>query len=392
MTSSPRAGRAWVARAVGEVLTPLCPRSFPGCSWAVASGDGTPIQGILGEACLEPERLPVRGDTLFDLASLTKPLATALVALDAWGRGEMDLEAPVRGASGPPFSPLDLLRHEAGFPAWWPLYGLGVEAATVRGWLLGACPRKDPRAEAEYSCLGYILLGFLLEETLGAPLPELFRRRVSGPLGIRPGEAAFCPPPEARPGIAATELFGGSEARKAEAMGYMGAEVPPDGLWGVVSDGNARFLGGAAGNAGLFATAGAALRLTRAFLPEAGFLRGPALRAAWDPGTAPRGERRSAGWKRSESPGWASGSALSAGSLGHEGYTGTGAWLDRATGSAFILLTNRIHPRHPGTDFGSVRAAFLRAALGAPTPGRTGREEPMVGPEGSAASRSGETP
>lgn len=391
MTTPPRTGREPAARAVGEILRSSCPQAFPGCSWAVAPGGGDPFEGVLGEACEEPERLPVRGDTLFDLASLTKPLVTALLALDAWGRGDVDLEAPVTGVAGPPFSALDLLRHEAGFPAWWPLYGLGIEPGQVRGWLTAACPRREPRAEAEYSCLGTILLGFLLEEALGASLPELFRARIADPLGIGPAEATFRPPPEVRPRTAATELLGESEARKAEALGYAGAQLPPGGLWGTVNDGNARFLGGAAGNAGLFATAGATLRLARAFLPEAGFLEGRALAAAWDPGVAPRGERRSAGWKCSESPGWISGSALSAGSLGHEGYTGTGAWLDRGTGSALILLTNRIHPRHPGTDFGPVRAAFLRAALGTASAGRDGGGGPMVAPEGSAAFRSGES-
>jgi len=80
----------------------------------------------LGLACVEPERIPVRPDTLFDLASLTKPLCTALLALQAWDRGEMDLLAPVPGVKGIPFTPMDLLRHEAGFPAWLPLYGLGI--------------------------------------------------------------------------------------------------------------------------------------------------------------------------------------------------------------------------------------------------------------------------
>ena len=147
-------------------------------------------------------------------------------------------------------------------------------------------------------------------------------------------------------------------------------------MWGVANDGNARFLGGAAGNAGLFATARAVARLAEGYFPETGFLGPRAQDAAWRPGRAERGEHRTAGWKCADSPGWIPGAALSPGSIGHDGYTGTGTWLDRDTGAVLVLLTNRTHPRHPGTDFGPVRAAFIRAALRNPR----GRQREWGGP------------
>lgn len=363
-------GRAPVPSGPGDVLRHFHPGAFPGCAWALSRPDGTHLSGFLGEACLEPERIPVMEGTLFDLASLTKPLCTALLALRAWGDGELDLHAPVRGPRSRAFSMMDLLRHEAGFPAWVPLYGLGLPPGEIQGWLLEACPRSEPRSKAEYSCLDYILLGFLLEDSLGEGLSRLFETRVAHRLGLTPVEALFCPPDESRRGIAATELRGESEAAKARASGTSPGDIPEPGLWGVVNDGNARFLGGVAGNAGLFATSRAALALARAYLPETGWLAGNALEAAWAPGSAAAGSIFSAGWKRAGAPGWASGAVLSAGSVGHEGYTGTGVWLDRASDSALVLLTNRIHPRHPMTDFSPVRAAFLGAALGLDMGGR----------------------
>lgn len=389
MTRATISGRPPDASSVGGVLRALPPGTFPGCSYAI-SARGILRSGAFGHACLEPEVIPAGAETLFDLASLTKPLCTALLALNAWDRGELDLHRPVVGVTGAPFTPMDLLRHEAGFPPWRPLYGLGCTPGEVRGWLLESCPRGPTGARSEYSCLGYILMGFLLEETLGADLPYLFRVRVGDPLGLRECDAGFNPPRERRHGVAATELGGESEAIKAGEFGTPNPQVPGGGGWGVVGDGNARFLGGAAGNAGLFATARATAVLAAAYLSEAGFLSPMALRAAWSGGLAREGEIRTAGWKRAENPGWIPGAALSPGSVGHDGYTGTGAYLDRDSGAVLVLLTNRTHPRHPGTDFGPTRGAFLRAAL----TGQLGEPGTMVDGEArtGGVGRRGEAP
>ncbi len=138
--------------------------------------------------------------------------------------------------------------------------------------------------------------------------------------------------------------------------------VPARGLWGIVHDGNARFLGGAAGNAGLFGTVSGVAKLASAFLPASGFLSPASRELAWTPGRAPEGEARTAGWKRAASPGWTAGAALPPGAVGHEGFTGTSVWMEPEGEKVYILLTNRIHPRHPGTEFGAIRAEFLRRA------------------------------
>lgn len=301
--------------------------------------------------------------TLFDLASLTKPLATALLALRVFDDGKLDLLEPVRGASGAGFTVLQLLRHEAGFPSWLPVYGFVHDREGVMAWLLRSCPRSKPGASAEYSCLGYILLGLLLEHEMEATLDELFREHVASPLGLTARQACFNPPLACHRRVALTERHEPNEAIMARLYGTITPKFPSgrEG-WGIANDGNARFLGGVSGNAGLFGTLRAVEVLANAFRSEAGFLSASALDLAWNPAEDIQGERRTAGWKAANSPGWGPGAMLPVGSIGHEGYTGTGAWLESGTGRTYVLLTNRIHPRHPRTEFGPARAAFLKAA------------------------------
>jgi CubicO group peptidase (beta-lactamase class C family) len=340
----------------------LCPSQTPGYAWSVTGSAGRLAFGWGGARVLAPALLPVEEGTLFDLASLTKPLATTLVALRAWDRGLLDIEAPLAGASSPPFSALDLLRHQGGFPAWLPLYARGRNGEDLFHWLLARCPRTGSGEAAVYSCPGFVLLGLILERFLHAPLSELFAQAAEA-LGVSPQEACFAPSPGLWSRCAATETGG---QREAEMARQFGASLPgyPDG-WegaGVVNDGNARHLGGVAGNAGLFGTLRGVELLARAFSREERFLSERALDLVWTPRPLPSGELRTAGWKAAGSPGWRAGEALAPGSIGHEGYTGTGIWLERASGRSYILLTNRVHPAHPGTDFGPSRAAFLRAA------------------------------
>ncbi len=328
---------------------------------AIVMASSTPLfSEAAGFGVIEPERHEAKATTLFDLASLTKPLATALLALRAHDDGLVDLDGPAEECGGQ-FTMLDLLRHEAGFPAWAPLYARARSREESREWLLRGCPRKKAGEATVYSDLGYILLGFLLEEKLQRGLDALFKARVLEPLGIKPEEACFRPlrPKEE---IAATELDGAREAEMARRNGANPCVVPDGGLWGVVHDGNARFLGGAAGHAGLFATAPGVARLARAFFGGCGFLSQGALALAWKPERSSTGEIRTAGWKSAATTGWTAGNALSPNAIGHEGFTGTGVWLEPEGEKVYILLTNRIHPRHPGTDFGPVRAAFLSLA------------------------------
>jgi CubicO group peptidase (beta-lactamase class C family) len=351
--------------AIEAYFDSVCPDQTPGLSWAVARSDGKTLRGWRGMAVTAPEPVPVAEDTLYDLASLTKPLATALLALRAFDAGKIDLFSPVEGIPGPSVTLLGLLRHEAGFPDWVPLYAYLMDRDHAASWLMTECPRGKSGKNVEYGCPGYILLGLILERALGDSLSDLFDEWIARPLGITKGAVCFRPAGLPARLIAATELDAAYETAMARRFG---AEIPPfaTGLaWGEVNDGNARFMGGASGNAGLFGTLGAVEILCKAYVPDEGFLSRKSLELAWDSPHPPGlGQRRTAGWKAVGSIGWWANGLLPQGSIGHEGFTGTGVWMEPGGKTTYILLTNRIHPRHPGTEFGPVRSGFIRAARG----------------------------
>lgn len=349
--------------AVENYLHEECGASFPGYGFAVFQGGGAAWSGFGGAASVEPGYRPVTRDTLFDLASLTKPLCTGLLALKLAEAGRLDLFEPLEAGESPAPSLLDLLRHEGGFPDWIPLYAVALSKDQSRTWLAGKCPRRAPQVEAVYSDLGYILAGFILEERIKRPLDELFYSWVAEPLGCGRGDAMFRPGPGDTGRAAATEVGVWKESAMAARHG---AEIPPfpgGRACGVVNDGNARFLGGVAGHAGLFATVQGAVRLARGYFPSSGFLTPESLELAWTHGCARKGESRSSAFKLADSPGWAPGAALGSNGAGHDGYTGTGVYLEKKAERGYILLTNRIHPQHPGTDFGPVRTRFIGLAI-----------------------------
>jgi len=341
----------------------LCPSQAPGYAWSISSCSGRIAGGWGGSTSLDAGSADIGENTLFDLASLTKPLVTALVALRASDTGELDLLEPVNGARPEPFTLLQLLRHEAGFPPWLPLYGMVQHQDQAAPWLLSACPRSRPGLRATYSCLGYVLLGLLLQRKLGKPLDLLFSERVGIPLGLPQDAGCFNPPPRIKNRVAATERQAGNEANMARLYGAITPEFlsDPDAR-GVVNDGNARFMGGVSGNAGFFGCLKAVELLANAYRPERKFLSERSLDLAWRTAPGLPGEPRTAGWKADHAPGWDAGAVLPLGSIGHEGYTGTAVYLEPGSGKTYALLTNRIHPRHPGTDFGPARASFLRLA------------------------------
>jgi len=331
----------------------------PGCAYIVSRRGGIADEWYGGRSLVEPREITLGENTLFDLASLTKPLCTALIALKAYSLGLFDiLEPAVEGGS---YTPLDLLRHEAGFPSWLPLYRHGTKEK-AREALLNEASLSAPGSQALYSCPGYILLGFTLEERLGEPLDALFDKLLKGPLGIEEDEALFNPPPLMKERTAGTELSGDFERGMAAKFGCEPPSPPPEGLWGTVHDGNSRFLGGVAGNAGLFATLRGAFKLASAFLPSSEFLPCETLSLVYNRGRAKTGEHRTAGFKLKGSPSWQTGDALKEGSIAHEGFTGTFAALTDKE-EIMILLTNRIHPMHPGKPFSHERVSFLKGAL-----------------------------
>ncbi len=300
--------------------------------------------------------------TWYDLASLTKPLASTTLTLLA-RRDGLDLQAPLEvlleELAGGPWADVtvtQVLAHTAGFPAWAPLYAGGTSPERYLDALNAVRPLGRPGEHVVYSCLGFVALGIALERAAGADLATLFAELVAEPLGLS-GELRYVPD-EGTP-VAAGELEPFVERAALRELGLSGA--PPDRLRGVVScnDGNARGLGGMAGNAGLFGTAAAVAALAAEYLPGGGeLLSGEEADLATRCRTEGLEQARGLGWQLAASPGCSAGPSLSAQAFGHTGFTGTSVWLEPRERTVSVLLGNRLHPGGRTPDLGPLRRRF----------------------------------
>jgi CubicO group peptidase (beta-lactamase class C family) len=357
---------AIVAGAVGE--------AFPGAVLAVGL-DGRLVHlkpfGRLSYAADAPE---VRADTVYDLASLTKVVVTATLAMGLLEEGLLDLDARLSrffpgfsGSGKDGVTIRQVLAHAAGLVGWAPLYAerSGKSACLER--IVALNLAYPPGTRSQYSDLGFILLGDVLERLGGAPLDVLACRRVLEPVGMH--ETLYRPPAALRSRIAPTE---------------------PDPwrgrlLQGEVHDENAFALGGVAAHSGLFGTA-ADLACFAQMMLDGGERGGRRIvsRSSIELFTrrdAVPGTTRALGWdtaaddsgRRSSlpgAPGYSSaGSLLSDRSFGHTGFTGTSLWIDPERGLYLILLSNRVHPRPQdpergarGRDNNAIRAVRSRLA------------------------------
>ncbi|HZN04085.1 MAG TPA: serine hydrolase domain-containing protein, partial [Candidatus Polarisedimenticolia bacterium] len=300
-----------------------------------------------------------------DLASLTKPLATALLAVRLQSAGRLRLEDRVDrhlpewrpAEDGPPLTLLDLLTHRSGLPAWLPLYARAEDVTGRIGFVAGTAPAHPPLLGVTYSCPNYLLAGFAIERVAGAPLDRLFETLGTGPLGIE--DLGYRPHPGLRDRIAPTETGNAHERALAGplAAGYNGWRR--DLIWGEVHDHNAWSLGGVAGNAGLFGTARAVWSLARVFLRGGPGLLGDEERALFGHDFTPGlNQARAVGFQLAATPGCSAGPALSPRSFGHTGFTGTSLWIDPDAERIAVLLTNRVHPVHRERDLHPLRREF----------------------------------
>ena len=324
--------------------------SFPGAVALVGDQDAVREIAAAGNAVLEPERIPVSEDTLFDLASLTKPLVCGALAVAALPSLDQT-SSPGRYLPGWKATRYDgislesLLTHTSGLPAWYPVYSRGEGALAYRRTLATIEPEGRPSERVIYSDLNFLVFGDILEVHFSAPLDATFAALVSGPAG---SGASFLP--GRSPSVAATEKGDLTERRMAEGMGISYPHFRSGVVWGEVHDGNAYRRGGVAGNAGLFGTARDVWRLARPWLDSSrrDFTRDRT------PGLA---EARGLAWQGSHGAGSAV-PAMPDSAFGHTGFTGTSLWIDPEARQIAVLLTNRVHPEARPVDFNAVRRRF----------------------------------
>jgi CubicO group peptidase (beta-lactamase class C family) len=344
-----------LAGSVAEGLQAAVRRgAMPAASWWIGGPGAITDAGAVGAAS---------PDTPFDLASLTKPLATALLAVLLEQEGLISLDQPLRDllpeVAGSPVGERTLLElgsHRAGLPAWRPL---SAAARTREGMTaaIAGLPLEPPGREV-YSDLGYLLLGFTLERAGGRPLDRAFRERIAP--AIAPARLGYAGPEDRFPDAAPTEEGNAYERQLAGEAGAGHA-------WrtritaGEVHDGNAHALGGVAGHAGLFGTAAAVGELASEILRPRRLGLGDRARARLLIPVAADADR-TFGLVLARGSNAARG-VLPEGAPGHTGFTGTSLWLLPEREQALVLLTNRVHPGVREEDFQPVRADFHARAL-----------------------------
>jgi serine-type D-Ala-D-Ala carboxypeptidase len=345
---------------------------FPSAVYLVAEQGTVVFADALGNAVVEPRRIPATLDTIYDLASLTKPLVTGLLCSRRIELGEITLDSSVSHYL-PEFDRTDkhkitvreLLTHTSGLPAWRPLYILAEgERDRAAAVIAGLELEYDPGKRVVYSDLGFITLGLLLERLTGKPLTELAQSEIFESLTLH--HTFFNPEIAMQTGIAACETGNAYERQTAGETETGKYDHWREGvIWGEVHDGNAHFLGGAAGHAGLFSTAQETLVLAEQFLAGRSALLTPATCNLFRENmTTGLEEARSIAWQLAETNDSAAGRDLPPDSFGHSGFTGTSCWVDPHRERTFILLTNRTHTHTlPFMNINSVRRQFHSLAV-----------------------------
>jgi serine-type D-Ala-D-Ala carboxypeptidase len=348
-------------------------RAFPGASIAVTYRGRLIALKAFGHFTYDSGpgmNSAVISATPFDIASLTKVVATAPMSMVLYERGLLDLDAPVAGVipeflsggiAGNTVSRQQvtfrmLLAHSSGLPAYEKLF---LKQHTRDELLRAAFTTplaSDPGTREEYSDIGFIILGAALERLAGESLDRFCQRELFGPLGMT--RTTFNPPAELRPLIPPTANECAVEAGNAFRNRIIQGEV---------QDENASVLGGVAGHAGVFSTAEDIGRFAHAMLHGGRpILRPETIALFARRQSAPAGTTRTVGWDTPSSPSQ-SGKYLSPSSFGHLGYTGTSLWIDPVRQLSITLLTNRTWPDCSSQAIKEVRPHFHDAVVEAVT-------------------------
>ncbi len=329
---------------------------FPGASLTVSENGKVLHQTYHGLTSKTPPGVAVTKQTLFDLASMTKVLATSTLALLAVRDAKLDLHAPVeeylpdlhRSQLGK-LTATELLEHSSGLAAWVPFYQevehmLGrenlctMEAKNAIFGMLAKQPLLAPPGQkAVYSDLGFILLGQVLEHVLEGPLDEIFSSMVTGPVGIEDLFYVDLKNPAKANAVRQGRVFAATEKCPWRSKLMVG-EVHDQNTWAG---------GGVGAQAGLFGTGESVIALCHQWLSgykgKSDFLERKLVKRFWTRSKV-AGSTRTLGFDTMSPSGSQAGTLMGKATVGHLGYTGTSLWIDPEQETIVVLLTNRIHP------------------------------------------------
>lgn len=359
-------------REVEERMEGAVGRIFPGAVLLVRDGNRLFYLRAFGRRSADREAPPMEEDTIFDLSSLTKPLATSVAAMLLVRDGRMGLDErvsrlfpgfAVHGKNAITYR--HLLSHCSGLPAWRPYYKeilrierkearlgfLGSQAA--KEWVFGQVERERleaaPGESAIYSDLGFMMLGAAVEAMAGVSLDRFCQDRIFRPLGLRTTTFIDIGPQRAKRSDPITGTIAPTERcpwRKRVVCGE-------------VHDDNAYAMGGVAGHAGLFSCAreidALLCRLVRCWEGKDELVPRTIVREFWTVNGIVPGSTWGLGWDSPAPRGSAAGSSFSKHTVGHLGFTGTSFWVDLERSRHMILLTNRVHPRRDNEGIRELR-------------------------------------
>jgi uncharacterized protein YbbC (DUF1343 family)/CubicO group peptidase (beta-lactamase class C family) len=335
---------------------------IPGAVVLIGHDGQVVYRSAFGERSLVPERHPMNVDTIFDMASLTKVIATTTAVMQLVEEGKIILSNPV-GDYWPEFAQngkervtiRELMTHYSGLPPDLNLEPAWTGYDTAMRMIVDAKLTDPPGTRFVYSDVNFETMGEIVRRVSGEPLDVYCAEHIFKPLGMK--DTMFKPPASLRDRIAPTEY-------EHHTWGPI--------LWGVVHDPTSRYMGGVAGHAGLFSTADDVSIFAQMLLDGGAFngariLSPLSIEKMTTPQTPPDVMVvRGLGWDIDSPFASNRGELFDVGSFGHTGYTGTSLWIDPVTKTYVIILTNRVHPHDKG-DVGSVRvgiATLVAAALG----------------------------
>jgi CubicO group peptidase (beta-lactamase class C family) len=385
--STSRVERMESVQGVIEVLhRGIADRVFPGAVALVARRGKVVFFEHVGYRSLVPERAPMKRDTIFDLASLTKVFATVPAIMKFVDQGRIALEDPlsklINSANLGEKKELTLrllLTHSAGLIDWKPFFEklrdppLKERKRRLRDWIIEEPFAYEPGKGSLYSDLGFMLLEWVIEEKTGETLPEFVQKNFYGPLGLKrtffrgTSEEGNPPRPPFKKGGKDEDL----DKRRIGVEEFAATEDCPwrkKVLQGEVHDDNAWTLGGYSGHAGLFSTAEEihviANMLREHYLGKRkDFFKPETVREFFKRQDIVKGSDWALGWDTRALEGSSAGKYFSRDSVGHTGFTGTSIWMDLEKDVIAILLTNRVHPKRDNDKIKQFRPVFHDAVM-----------------------------
>jgi CubicO group peptidase (beta-lactamase class C family) len=346
-----RQSRPDLARLQTLIDSAIVNHAFPAATLIVTRRGETVFSLAAGSHTYEPGSTPVTLDSIFDIASITKVLATTAMAMLLYERGHLDLERPVSAvlpefSAGPLVTVRMLLAHCSGLPAYVRLFESSESREKLLQQVFSLPLEAKPGTRAQYSDIGFILLGVILERIACEPLDLFCAREIFAPLGMH--NTFFTPGPEWRGRIVPTIDDKTFRQRI---------------VCGEVHDENAFVMGGVAGHAGVFSVASDIARFADCMQRGGDPIFTAATVATFTQRQSmPSNTTRALGWDTPSTPSQ-SGKYLSCRSYGHLGYTGTSLWIDPDRAVSITLLTNRVWPDCRSQLIQQVRPALHDAII-----------------------------